>query len=50
MPEQHTDCLLWIDGVAVDSEKRERFTTRNPATGSALAEVALAGADDAAGL
>ncbi len=46
MPEQHNDCLLWIDGVAVDSEKRERFTTRNPATGAALAEVALAGADD----
>ena len=46
MPEQRNDCLLWINGAAVDASSGKHFTTRNPATGNTLAEVALAAAED----
>jgi len=45
MPE-YSDCLLWIDGAAVDAKAGERFTTHNPATGGELARVAQARAED----
>lgn len=45
MPEL-TDRLLWINGAAVDAAGGERFATRNPATGTVLANVALAGSAD----
>lgn len=38
--------LLWIDNSAVDSRRKQRFDTTNPATGAVLAQVAQADADD----
>lgn len=37
---------LFINGEAVDAESGETFTTYNPATGKAIAEVAKAGKED----
>jgi acyl-CoA reductase-like NAD-dependent aldehyde dehydrogenase len=43
--ERQIETRLFIDGKFVDSKKKERFTTTNPANGEALAEMS-AGTDE----
>jgi acyl-CoA reductase-like NAD-dependent aldehyde dehydrogenase len=44
--ERQIETRLFIDGKFVDSKKKERFTTTNPATGEALAEMSAGTGED----